>query len=216
MSDFLTKENYLNHMINLDISNKCILQCPRCMRQGKDFEEFSHRNEDISLENFTKLAKYFKNLDFCGQQSDPIYHSQFLDILKICNRYARRVRIGTNGYGKKDHWWDKAFFLTSNPKVNYEWRFALDGLPNESHIYRVKQDGNQVFEVMKKGAKMGIHISWQYIVFRYNEDHIDEARQMALDNGIDFVLMKSSRWIKGDPYKPSKYALKDNSARGNI
>ena len=54
------------------------------------------------------------------------------------------------------------------------WYFALDGLlPEESHKYRINQDGRQVWEVMKMGAEMGCKIKWQYIVFNYNEKHIE-------------------------------------------
>ena len=34
------------------------------------------------------------------------------------------------------------------------WYFALDGLPEESHKYRINQDGRQVWEVMKMGAEI--------------------------------------------------------------
>ena len=45
--------------------------------------------------------------------------------------------------------------------------------PEESHKYRINQDGRQVWEVMKMGAEMGCKIKWQYIVFNYNEKHIE-------------------------------------------
>jgi len=34
------------------------------------------------------------------------------------------------------HWYESAF--ESNP--NAEWHFGLDGLPEESHLYRINQD----------------------------------------------------------------------------
>ena len=56
---------------------------------------------------------------------------------------------------------------------------------------------------MKTGAKMGVRIEWQYIVFSYNEDHIDEANEMAKANNIEFVVNYSGRWNgKEDPYRP--------------
>ena len=45
---------------------------------------------------------------------------------------------------------------------------------------------------------------WQYIVFKYNEIHQRQARKMAKENGLRFVIMKSSRWLsKNDPLMPS-------------
>ena len=46
---------------------------------------------------------------------------------------------------------------------------------------------------------------WQYIVFKYNETHQRQAKRMAKENGLRFVIMKSSRWLsKNDPLLPSK------------
>ena len=73
----------------------------------------------------------------------------------------------------------------------------MDGLPEESHKYRIHQDGEHIYNMMKLGVEMGCNIIWQYIVFNYNQDHIEQARQMAKDDGIEFKLSLSSRWDKG-------------------
>ena len=36
---------------------------------------------------------------------------------------------------------------------------------------------------------------WQYIIFSYNEKDVDEARKMAQDNGVNFSLCYSSKWL---------------------
>ena len=58
--------------------------------------------------------------------------------------------------------------------------------------------------MMKLGAEVGCNIVWQYIVFNYNQDHIEQARQMAKDDGLEFKLSFSSRWEWNDmeKYKP--------------
>ncbi len=53
--------------------------------------------------------------------------------------------------------------------------------------------------MMKLGARMGINVIWQYIVFNYNQDHIEQAKKMSADNGIEFKLSFSDRWDKGEP-----------------
>ena len=76
-------------------------------------------------------------------------------------------------------------------------------MPEESCMYRINQDGEKLFEVMKMGAKKGLQIDWQYIVFSYNEDHIQESYEMAKDNNIQFVINYSGRWKnEQDPYRP--------------
>jgi hypothetical protein len=53
---------------------------------------------------------------------------------------------------------------------------------------------------------------WQCIRFKYNENDIEEAKKMATDNGINFIVVESSRWLTDDdPFKPTK-ALKSKNA----
>ena len=44
-----------NNAINLDITNRCRLQCPKCMRQT--YPNLHKRGHDISLENVEKISK---------------------------------------------------------------------------------------------------------------------------------------------------------------
>jgi hypothetical protein len=43
---------------------------------------------------------------------------------------------------------------------------------------------------MVEGKKRGIKIVWQYIIFDYNKNNIDEAKQMAEKHGIKFNLIE--------------------------
>jgi MoaA/NifB/PqqE/SkfB family radical SAM enzyme len=194
--------DYFNRPVNIDISNKCILQCPSCDRQID--KSMVKRARDISLEDYQKIIDVFPNVVLCGQVSDPIYHSNFLELLKI-SKNLNYLDISTNGSGKKIEWWEKAFKIGIENK-NTHWRFALDGLPNESHIYRINQDGKFVWEIMKMGKQMGANIMWQYIPFLYNEDHIDGAVEMARTHNIEFMLKISNRHPVG--MKPSKEELR--------
>ena len=64
-----------------------------------------------------------------------------------------------------------------------------------------------MFEIMKI-AKQHLNTTpvWQFIIFNYNEDNIEEAKKMALENGLEFILVQSSRWRdddgKPDPLRP--------------
>ena len=41
---------------------------------------------------------------------------------------------------------------------------------------------------------------WKYIVFKYNQNNIDEAKSLAEHNGIKFKLVKSSRYDESYRY----------------
>jgi len=170
--------------------------CPRCDRQNNP--HLIKKGHDMTLDQMEKISKFYKIISLCGTRSDPIYHPQFLDILDVCKK--NELYIDTNGSGKKMSWWEEAAKRGPRNKI---WKISLDGLPEKSHIYRINQDGKQVFEVMKKLKDMGERLIWQHIIFKYNEDDIDQVKKLAKEYNITLELIKSSRWIKNDPYKPT-------------
>jgi MoaA/NifB/PqqE/SkfB family radical SAM enzyme len=198
-----SRYEYYTRPLNIDISNKCKLACPVCDRQVDP--SMVARAKDISLDDFQKLVDVFSNISICGQISDPIYHPKFIKLLELA-KPLELLTVSTNGSGKTEKWWRSAF-QQSIDNGNIIWRFALDGLPEESHIYRVGQDGLHVWEMMKLGVEMGADIHWQYIPFLYNQDHVEQARKMAEENGIKFFLKISSRHPEGMTPTRKEYAI---------
>lgn len=198
--------NKVNHKeINVDITDKCPLKCPRCPRSTNT--DFLKTSKEVSVEDFKKIANHFEKISFCGQLSDPIYHSDFQGILEQCKNNF--VTIHTAGQGKSDEWWDNILETTLFETKEANWIFALDGLPKDSHKYRIGQNGEKVWERMKYAVqKFKVskkhHVTWQYIVFNYNEENIEECKQMAKENGLRFELIYSNRWFsENDEYMPS-------------
>tara|TARA_R110000737_G_scaffold74414_4_gene103496 strand:- start:1513 stop:2421 length:909 start_codon:yes stop_codon:yes gene_type:complete len=150
------------------------------------------RRYNISLEKYKLIFDIFKSFEFCGNLSDPIYHPDFVDTLKHIKGKNLEVIFRTNGSGKSKEWWTEVFGLCENE--NWRWTFALDGLPKDSHKYRINQDGEQVFEMMKLGRKLDINIQWQWIVFNYNQYDIDQGMMMANQHNIKFDYYHSTRW----------------------
>ncbi len=196
---------YFDRNINLDITHRCVLQCPRCMRHFKP--GLHKRGHDISAEDYRKICKAWHTVLLCGQMGDPIYHPKLHDLFDVNLEQENHLQISTNGYNKKDEWWDISFEKT-RAMYKHQWYFGVDGLPKDSHNHRINQNGEEVFKTMVEGAKQGNNIFWQYIVFKYNENDIEEAKQMAKDNGIKFMILESSRWLgEDDPLRPSKHYI---------
>ena len=198
MNHFHTRED-----VHIDLSHRCPLQCPRCQRQmwysGRFYDKVI--GSDLPMRTIQMLVNKFKFISFNGQLSDPIHYPKFIEVLELCKFYKRKVLVQTASSFKPMSWFKKAF--EAYPEA--EWRFGLDGLPEESHKYRVNQDGKKIFQVMLEGKKiLKTAPIWQYIVFKYNEHHQLQAKRMAKENGLNFVIMKSSRWLpKGDPLRPT-------------
>ena len=72
---------YFYSDINLDITHRCVLQCPRCLRQ--QHPGMHKRGYDITIESFLKICDHFKSINFCGQMGDCIYHPKFLELLNV-------------------------------------------------------------------------------------------------------------------------------------
>ena len=193
--------------INLDITHRCTLQCQRCNRAIFAARGQKVPGEDMTMENFKKVIDYFEEVYFCGQISDPIFHPQFIEFLKLLK--GRKTVIHTAASHKKEEWYRKAF----EANTDAYWTFGIDGLPKDSHKYRINQDGEHLFKMACMATKIVDKVKWQYIVFNYNENNIEEARQMAKDNNLIFEVQKSSRFWEGDHLMPKnkKYYIKRKS-----
>lgn len=186
--------------INIDIGFRCALECPMCSRQ-QDYKNIRPvPGKDLTIPEFKKIVNFFDEISCCGQISDPIFNPNLLEFIKIAKDKNKTLIIHTAASQKSMDWYEKAF----NNFGKGEWIFGIDGLPEESHKYRINQDGIKLFDVAKLCVSKGIKTRWQYIIFKYNEDHIEKAKQMAHDNGIDFELNISSRFNgPEDSYLPS-------------
>jgi MoaA/NifB/PqqE/SkfB family radical SAM enzyme len=202
--------------IVIDASNKCSLQCSKCGREWYRNNKIKVPGELLTINRFKKLIEYFDEyVEFCGQLSDATmnpYLPEFLSIL-----YDKKIpsKVSTAATYRNKDWYLKCFNL--NP--NTEWVFGIDGLPEDSHLYRKNQDGIKLYEIMKLGASIGLKIKWQYIVFRYNENDIDQAMKMAQEIGVIFELNISSRWEGfNDPLIPlnSRYVKKHGTSESKF
>ena len=182
--------------INLDITHRCTLECPKCLRRSVPTNNLG----DLSLDSFKKIISHFDQIEFCGQISDPIFHPQFIEFLELTK--DKRVFVHTAASHKSMDWYRDAFLANKNAT----WEFGIDGLPQDSPKYRINQNGEYLFNVMKTGVELGNDIRWQYIIFKYNENDIPEAIDLAQRHKIPIHINKSSRWSgPDDQYKPSEY-----------
>ena len=199
----------LSEHVLIDLSHRCPLECPRCQRQ----EHYTNLGKpvigyDLPLDTIEKVISQCKSICFGGQLSDPIHHPKFTEILSMCYRNRVRAKIQTASSFKPESWYVKAW--QSNP--NAIWQFGIDGLPEQSHLYRKNQDGVKLFKMMCKSKNyLNTTPVWQSIVFRYNENDIDKVKDIAFEKGVKLVIMYSHRWLSGkDPLRPinKEYWLK--------
>jgi MoaA/NifB/PqqE/SkfB family radical SAM enzyme len=194
---------HIRDAVNLDITHRCPLECLRCQR----YFSFTAKGlkvpgGDMPLDRFQKVLNQFKHINFCGQVSDPVHHPQFIEMLKMCHDQGKSVSVHHASGGKKEDWYPKAW--EAHPYALWYW--GIDGLPKDSHKYRKNQDGEKMFRLMIESTKYLKRTPiWQYIIFSYNENDIDEARDMIKDvDNLKFMTMNSSRWISGNDWLKPK------------
>jgi hypothetical protein len=172
----------------------------RAFYKGNDLKVPGH---DMTVDEYLKIADYFTHINFCGNVSDPVFNPNLPTFLKINYDRGISCEVHNAASGKPISWYVKAF--ESNP--NARWIFGIDGFPEDSHQYRINQDGEAVYAAMTQCARMGLDTTWRYIVFSYNEDNIDHCKKIAQHYGIKFEYVESSRFYKDDPYKPTKHFI---------
>lgn len=194
--------------VNLDITHRCPLECPRCQRSTSFTSKgLKVPGEDMPFDEFKKVISHFNHVNFCGQVSDPVHHPKFKEFLAYLNEQKKSTSVHHASGGKPLKWYPEAF--KANP--NARWWIGIDGLPEDSPKYRINQDGHKMMEILKLAKKhLKIMPIWQMIVFKFNENDIDKCAKLAASLGVEFALINSSRWLgDGDPLRPSaEHALR--------
>lgn len=192
-------DNYVKHQPwvrpNLDISHRCILRCPQCIRQKLSSQDQIRRSFDLEEKDFQKIINYYHNIGFCGQISDPIYHPNFLKFLEMSE--GKKVRIATNGSGQSLDWWQEAYSYGVGENA---WYFGVDGIDEKSELYRVGSNFENVWDMMKLGRDLGHAVVWQYIIFDFNQDDTEKALEIAKKEDFTLLFVHTNRSFRGDNF----------------
>lgn len=181
---------------HIELTNMCTLKCPGCPRTefiNQWPQHWNNYNLDTDiLFNFLDIDLSEKKINLCGTYGDPIYHPDFLQIVKKLKDKKAALSITTNGSYKTSDWWKE---LTSFLNENDTITFSVDGLPENFTQYRINADWKSIEEGMKVVASSLCNSRWKYLVFAFNEDNISEANQLCAEIGIkSFELEYSDRF----------------------
>ena len=180
----------------MDLSSKCTLACPYCARANIE----NIPSNIMSEEDFDKYLDFFDRLIFCGQISDPMMHPKLPLFLQKAYEAGKTCSVHVAASHRPKEFFIKCF--EANPDAT--WYFGIDGLPQDSHKYRVRQDGQKMFDMMVESVKyLKQKPMWQYILFNYNENDVDEAKELSLKHGVNIQTIVSSRWDDTGYLRPS-------------
>ena len=191
---------------HVEVCSKCSLRCPRCTRQ--EVPE-GLVNRDLRLEwwqnNFNgKILDHARKMTFCGDDGDPIYAKDFLQILKWLRQNNKKIQfvIITNGSYKTPSWWQE---LNTILNEKDQIHFSLDGWDQESNnLYRVNCNWYSIMSGINALKNSRAYKTWAAIAFKFNESKIDHMKQMARENNFDcFQLTLSTKFGKNYPSYPA-------------
>jgi len=187
---------------HIEPTSKCTLECPLCDRTWF-YEKFKKRNlHEINVDHVVNFIGVNKEVLLSGNNGDPIYHSNFLELCQKLKDNNCSITIGTNGSAKPRAWWQK---LNNILDENDTIKFAIDGLEDTNHIYRKNAKWNSIMDAIDVLKTRQCKIVWKFIVFRHNQHQIKDAKllsdQLTFD---DFELVHSDRWLGKKELMPDK------------
>jgi MoaA/NifB/PqqE/SkfB family radical SAM enzyme len=178
-----------NLEVFVSLTNLCNANCPQCNRTDKSTVSAYKELPLISwnLEKF-KLAfpqetlKYCKLLKLCGTWGDPIANKDIAHIVKyIIDNSESDIVINTNGSLKTSEWWWNLGVIGGKRLTAI---FDVDGITQEMHSkYRRNTDLKKILDNMKTISMTMVNIKTQTIVFKHNQEFLDDIKQLTKDNG---------------------------------
>lgn len=202
--------------IDSEITNRCNAACALCIRTGTypgGVSEELHRNgiSDLSIEHIEEVLYWasLRKWTYCGNYGDPIVHPKVFEIAELMERNGIKSQIfDTNGSIRSTEWW-REFGKIPGVKVN----FALDGLSDTNHIYRVNTNFEKIIENALAFMEGGGTAVWVMIVFEHNQHQVEEAREMAKKLGFSqFFVKKTARRFDNKTTKASSVWKKSSKS----
>lgn len=184
---------------HIEASSICTLKCPRCPRA--EVSE-SLLNRSLTLDFFKNritgsVVKEIKKITFCGNDGDPIYCRDFLEIIQWLKEVNPIIQLTiiTNGSWKPLEWWiNLAKLLNHNDTIHW----SLDGWSQESNEqYRINSNWDSIIQGIETFVKYNssTYRVWASIAFKFNENHLDDMKSLAKSLGFDrFQITKSTKF----------------------
>lgn len=190
---------YEIELLEVENSSICNAACPQCTRQVLNEDKSWFVQDYLRVEAFKKIPdsvwKGIKIVSFAGTMGDPCAAPNLIPTLMYIRQKCPHayLKIETNGGLKNPTFWKRlANVIAGNGHV----QFAIDGLSDTNHIYRVNVVWDKLMANVRSFLESGGNAHWQFIVFRHNEHQVDEAMQMAKDMGFEAInIKKSHRFI---------------------
>jgi MoaA/NifB/PqqE/SkfB family radical SAM enzyme len=181
---------------HVEPTNICTLKCPGCARTrfiDQWPQKWKNYNLDIDqLLKFLDIDLVDKKILLCGNYGDPVYHTDLINFVKKLKQRGPRLSIITNGSYKSHEWWQE---LTSFLENSDSITFSIDGTPENFINYRKNADWKSIQTGIEVSTRSKCQTVWKYIPFKYNQNDIEQVKNLSVELGIDqFEISYSDRF----------------------
>lgn len=176
----------------IDPTNVCILKCPFCPTGTKDHDrKAGYAQKNMLTKLFAEIGDYLFFIDFFNW-GEPLLNKDVL-FHWIRQAHAKKITssVSTNlNVQLSDS--DIESLITSGLNI---LSVSLDGASERTYsIYR--RNGNfqlvidnlkRIIEAKRKKNMTSPWITWQFLVFGFNEHEMEKAQSMAREIGVDEI-----------------------------
>jgi len=196
--------------VHVEITNRCQASCPMCPRNfhgglpNPNLKLSDWTYEEFSSMFTPSILKQMQGIYFCGNFGDPIINDDLILMCQYVKENAPEIdlRIHTNGGARSVDWWKRLY--SAMPK-RHVVIFALDGLEDTHHLYRIGTKYDTVIRNAKAFINAGGTAEWVFIKFKHNQNQVEEAEQRSKDLGFERFTVKNTIRFIGEP----KYKVVD-------
>lgn len=194
-------------ILHLETTTRCTLSCPACPRTTwQDITKRPVAKTDLDVDLLEKFldcesGKQINYFLLCGDYGDSIYYPDLFELIK---RFRDKVsfKLITNGSRQTDKFWRSlADVLTIKDTVT----FAIDGLEDTNHLYRINSDWTSIMQGLDIMACSAANIEWKTIIFAFNYNQLLEMKNFAESKGATFHAEKTHRYGNQQLVPPSQY-----------
>jgi radical SAM protein with 4Fe4S-binding SPASM domain len=165
--------------VGIELTNWCNLRCPECLSGSEMISRpRGFMEEELYKKIISEAGPYFYNINLYFQ-GEPMLHPQFFRLIE--NSGKTRITVSTNGH-----------FLSEENSLKLvrsgisRLIVSLDGMDSETYSkYRVNGDlekvlaGIRTVSAVLSKTRSSMKLEIQFLVNRYNESQINEAKKFA-------------------------------------
>lgn len=184
-------------VLHIEPTDVCQAACPLCARETdglfvKNRQHHLDMHAILQVFSYDKIAQLDK-MFMCGNYGDPAAGRHTLDIYTQFRNLNANIVLGmnTNGGVQNTVWWHELARLFNQPKDYVV--YSIDGLESTNHVYRKGVSWHRIMQNAQSFIAAGGSAHWDMLVYRHNQDQVDQCEQLARDMGFSWFRAKVSR-----------------------